>query len=402
MRLSQLLRVHLRLQVHCVVRVRQRRGGTIEVHLRRIGHRLLRCGRCGRKARFRSLMDARRWQDLPLLGHRLVIVYAPSRVACPKCGVRVERLPWATPWARVTRPLARVVARLTRKLCWKDVAEEHGLNRKTVVGVVRWAVAYGLKRRKLKRVRVLGVDEVSRRKGQKYFSLFYDLKREILLWIGEDRTEATTRAFFDWFGRRARSLRAVCLDMWAPYVSVIRERAPKAVLVFDRFHLIKHLNEAVDEVRRVMVRTLSGEARKTIKGSRYLWLTNPWNLRPEQQVRLRELVRQHLPITKAYLLKEAFRRFWAYRERGWAQRFLRSWFWMATHSRLAPMRDFAWLLRRHEAGLLAWIDLRISNGAVEGMNNKIKLVAKRAYGFRTSSHFKLAIYHCCAGLPLPT
>ena len=402
MRLTQLLRVHLRLQAHRVTCVRQRRGGALEVHVRRIGRRWLRCGRCGRKGPVRCQCDERRWRDVPLLGHPLVIVYAPSRVICPKCGVKRERLPWAIPRARVTRPLARAVARLTRKLSWTDVAEEFGLDWKTVVAVVRWAVAWGLQRRRLKRVRVLGVDEVSRRKGQKYFSLFYDLKREVLLWIGEDRTEATTRAFFDWFGRRARSLRAVCLDMWAPYVSVIRERAAKAVLVFDRFHLIKHLNEAVDEVRRAMVRELKGEARSEMKGTRYLWLTNPWNLRPEARGRLRELVRQHLPITKAYLLKEAFRRFWSYRERGWAQRFLRSWFWMATHSRLTPIRDFAWLVRRHEEGLLAWINLRISNGAVEGMNNKIKLVAKRAYGFRTSTHFKLAIYHCCADLPLPT
>jgi transposase len=374
----------------------------LEAHVERIGQRRLKCGRCGRKARVRSQMGERRWQDLRVLVHPLVIVYAPSRVSCPRCGVRMERVPWATPWARVTRPLGCLVAILARKLCWKDVAELCGLNWKTVVGVVRWAVDEGLKRRQLQPVRVLSVDEVSRRKGQKYFSLFYDLKRQVLLWIGEDRTEATTTAFFDWFGRRARSLRAVCLDMWAPYVSVIRERAAKAVLVFDRFHLIKHLNEAVDEVRRAMVRELKGEARDTIKGSRYLWLMNPWNLRPEAQDRLRDLVRQHLPITKAYLLKEAFRRFWSYRERGWAQRFLRSWFWMATHSRLTPMRNFAWLVRRHEEGLLAWIDLRISNGAVEGMNNKIKLVAKRAYGFRTSTHFKLAIYHCCANLPLPT
>jgi len=383
--------------------VQRRRGGVLEARVKRIGQRRLKCGRCGRKAAVRNQMRERRWQDLRVLTHPLVIVYAPSRVICPRCGVRVERLPWATPWARVTRPLGRLVALLARKLCWKDVAEHFGLNWKTVVGVVRWAVEEGLKRRQLKPVQVLGVDEVSRRKGHRYLSVFYDLKRKVLLWVGEDRTEATTHAFFDWLGwRRARGLRAVCLDMWAPYANVIRERAARAVLVFDRFHLVKHLNEAVDEVRRAMVRTLTGAARQDIKGTRYLWLKNPWNLKEAERPRLAALLRQNLPIVKAYLLKETFRDFWSHHVREEARKFLTHWFWMATHSRLQPLRDFAWLVRRHEDGLLAWIDLRISNGALEGMNNKIKAVAKRAYGFRTTAHFKLAIYHCCADLPLPS
>ena len=133
-----------------------------------------------------------------------------------------------------------------------------------------------------------------------------------------------------------------------------------------------------------------------------LWLKNPWNLREAERPRLAALLRQHLPIVKAYLLKESFRDFWSHRVRNTARRFLEHWFWMATHSRIKPLRDFAWLVRRHQDGILAWTGLRISNGALEGMNTKIQAVARRAFGFRTSSHFKLAIYHCCAGLPLPS
>jgi len=344
----------------------------------------------------------RRWQDLKVLTYSLVIVYAPWRVPCPRCGVRVERLPWATPWARVTRALARVVAIWARRLSWTDTALLWGVNWKTVVKIVRGAVAWGLRRRRLEPVSVLGMDEVSRAKGHKYFTIFYDLGRHLLLWVGEDRTEETATAFFDWLGEGVRHVKAACLDMWAPYVAAFKARAAQAVLVFDRFHLVRHLNEAVDEVRRAMVRDLTGEAKAEMKGTRYLWLKNPWNLRDAERPRLAALLRQHLPIVKAYLLKESFRDFWSHTIRSAAQRFLEHWFWMATHSRLKPLRDFAWLLRRHQDGILAWIGLRISNGALEGMNTKIQAVARRAFGFRTSSHFKLAIYHCCANLPLPS
>jgi len=231
----------------------------------------------------------RRWQDLKVLTYSLVIVYAPWRVPCPRCGVRVERLPWATPWARVTRALARVVAIWARRLSWTDTALLWGVNWKTVVKIVRGAVAWGLRRRRLEPVSVLGVDEVSRAKGHKYFTLFYDLSRRLLLWVGEDRTEATVQAFCDWLGDGLKQIRAVCLDMWAAYVAVLKERAAQALQVFDRFHLVRHLNEAVDEVRRAMVRDLTGEARAEMKGTRYLWLKNPWNLREAEPPRLAAL-----------------------------------------------------------------------------------------------------------------
>lgn len=403
MRLAYLLRSHLRLQAHRVVRVRRRRGGKLEARVERIGKRKLKCGQCGRRVGgTRGQSAERRWQDLKVLGIPLVIVYAPWRVDCPVCGVKRERVPWARKRARVTRPLGRAVAVWARRLSWTDTAALFGVNWKTVVKIVRQAVDFGLKRRRIAPVSVLGVDEVSRAKGHKYFTLFYDLKRGLLLWVGEDRTEATAKAFFDWFGEGVKHVTAACLDMWAPYVAAFKARAEKAVLVFDRFHLVRHLNEAVDEVRRAMVRELKGDERAEMKGTRYLWLKNPWNLKVAERPRLAALLRQHLPIVKAYLLKESFRDFWSHQVREEAGKFLKHWFWMATHSRLKPLREFAWRLRRHEEGILAWIDLRISNGAVEGMNTKIQSVARRAFGFRTSSHFKLAIYHCCADLPLPS
>lgn len=402
MRMETVIRKAHGMKAHRVVAVREVPGGLeAEVARRRNGR--LACGRCRRPARWAyDRGKPRRWRTRDVMGRALWLLYRPFRVLCRGCGVRVEAVPWAARFQRVTLLLARQILAFTREVSWRVVAKWLGLNWKTIAATVRWAVAEGLERRRLKPLRILGIDEVSRQKGHSYFTLFYDLERGELLWVSEGRKEEAVALFFAWLGlHRARALQAVVLDMWAPYRRVVEQRAPQAVIVFDRFHLIRHLNAAVDQVRRAMVRELEGAERRAIKGTRYLWLSNPWNLSDRRRMKLSELLRLNLPIVRAYLLKEAFQQFFAYRRRGWAARWLRDWFHWATHSRLAPLRRFAWLVRRHEAGILAWIDLRISNGALEGLNTKIKAVARRAYGFRNPVNHIAAIFHACGNLPDP-
>jgi transposase len=333
----------------------------------------------------------------------LVIAYTPRRVVCPACGVRVEQVPWADRWSRVTKSLARAVAELARRTDLSTVANQYALPWKTVASIIRRVVAWGLSRRRKRPLRVLGIDEVSRKKGHKYLTLAYDLERGELVWIGKDRTMATLNRFFDELGwRRSRKLQAVCMDMWAPYLDVVRDRAPQATVCFDRFHVVRHLNEAVDEVRRSMVRKLSGATRALVKGTRFVLLKNPWNLTPKQKASLSSLVRSNHPLSRAWYLKEDFQRFWDYVREGWARRHLDQWLWWASHSRLDPFKDFARMIRKHKAGILAWTRQRISNGALEGMNNKVKLVSHRSYGFRNDDRYIEAIYHNCGALPLPT
>ena len=174
----------------------------------------------------------------------LVLRYQPRRVQCRGCGVRVEDFPWAEPWARVTRALANAAASLTRELSWRGTARHFSLNWKTVAGIVQRAVAYGLRQRKRPPVHRIGIDEVSRRKGQVYLTVVYDLERRVLLWVGEDRTEEAVKKFFaqELGKRRCRTLQVVCMDMWAAYVNVVREHARQ--ILFARFHIVKHLQEA--------------------------------------------------------------------------------------------------------------------------------------------------------------
>ncbi|MEK7777656.1 MAG: ISL3 family transposase [Chloroflexota bacterium] len=402
MRMGILIRKTLKLQVHRVVGVRQGAKGVLEARLDRIRGRLLFCGNCGKKAKYRDRRPARRWRDLFVLTQPLVLVYRPCRVSCHTCGVRVEALGWALPRARVTLGLAHEVALWSRRLSWKDASDLFRINWKTVVAIVRHAVEWGLEHRVLKTVHEMGMDEVSRKKGHKYLTLFWDLRRKVLLWIGEDRTEATVEAFFEWFGkRRAKSLRAVCLDMWKPYLNVVRAKASQAVCVFDRFHLVRHLNEAVDKVRREIMAKANSPWGSRLKNTRYLWITNPWNLKQEKRLQLRALMNLNMPLARAYILKEAFHKFWDYTYKKAAENWLDLWTGAVFATRLKPLHKIARMVENHRQGILAWVDLRISNGVVEGMNNKIGLVKRRCYGLRKPEYQKLAIYHCCANLPLP-
>ena len=374
------------------------------VHIDRLGGRMLRCGVCRQRCRnVHSVRKAREWRDLSMRKLPLKLRYRPRRVECPRCGLRVEDFPWAEPWARVTTALSNAVARLARELSWQGTARQYGLNWKSVATIVKRAVQYGLRHRKRPPVHVIGIDEVSRRKGQVYLTVVYDLERRVLLWVGDERTEEAVKPFFtkEMGPRRCRTLQVVCMDMWAAYANLVREHAPNAQILFDRFHIVKHLNEAVDAVRRDLWRRLTAKERTTFKGTRWLLLKNPWNLTGNQKERLSTLVQWNTPLVRAWYLKEAFQLFWTYKQPWRAKQHLTKWINSAMRSKLQPFKKFAQMLRSHLDGILAWTKARVSNGAVEGMNNKIKSISHRSFGFRTAENFIAAIYHCCAQLPLP-
>lgn len=401
--LETFIRKQLRLKAHTVRKVEETDEFMI-VWIDRLGKRLLRCGVCRQRCReVHSVRKERDWRDLSLRKLPLKLRYRPRRVECPRCGVRVEDFPWAEAWARVTTALSNAVAVLARELSWQGTARQYGLNWKSVATIVKRAVQYGLRNRVRPAMHVIGIDEVSRRKGQIYLTVVYDLERRVLVWVGEDRTEEAVRKFFteEMGARRCATLQVVCMDMWAAYAKLVREHAPNAQILFDRFHIVKHLNEAVEEVRRSEMRRLSLKERVVFKRSRWLLLKNPWNLNPDQKERLSTLVRWNAPIVRAYYLKESFQLFWDYKQCKRAETHLQKWMTSAMRSRLDPFKRFVRMLRSHLDGVLPWTRIRLSNAAVEGMNNKIKSISHRSFGFRTAANFIAAIYHCCARLPLP-
>jgi transposase len=362
-----------------------------------------RCGACGEPAPFRDTRRTRRFRHVPLWGIPMTLRYVPRRVRCSRCdGVHVEAMPWVSGKQQLTRALMVTLATWARALPWQQVARLFRCSWGTVAAAVDEAVAYGLAHRDLQGLTHLGIDEISRKRGHVYATNIYDLARKRLVWSGEGRSQKTLEAFFAFLGpERTAALEGICCDMWQPYLDVIKARAPHAVLVFDKFHLVRHLMQAVDQVRRDEIREKGPAHKALMYKTRFIWLKNPWNLTAPQARRLGELERRNLKITRAYLLKELFRDFWTYHRVGWAKKYLTQWFWWATHSRLPPMRDFAWMLRRHEGDILNYFRLPIDNGTVEGLNNKAKLISHKAYGFRTAKNYIRNLYHCLGDLTLP-
>jgi transposase len=362
-----------------------------------------RCGRCGQTGKYRDKRPERQFRHVPLWGMPVFLIYSPRRVMCKHCGgICVERIPWAAGKRRFTDAFAYYLANWARLLPWIEVARLYQCSWGTVAAAVDFVVTYGLEHRNLSGITHIGIDEIARRKGHKYLTNVYDLKTKKLIWSGEGRSEQTLRQFFEYIGPDiAKGLQGICCDMWMPYIKVIEEKAPDALLVFDKFHIVRHLMTAVDQVRRDEVKEKGKEHKQLIKHSRYIWLKNPWNLTEKQKVKLGSLEKLNLKINRAYLLKESFRNLWSYKTVGWASKYLKQWFWWATHCRLDPIRKFAWMIRRHEENILSYFKLPINNASVEGLNNKAKIISRRAYGFRSIRNHILNLYHCLADLPWP-
>lgn len=401
MLVEKIVRETLGLKDHRVVSVEQEAGG-LTVWIDRKKRRHAPCSGCGVRGVVRDRLNSRGWRHVPLWGLPVVLRYTPRRVRCAECGIRVEAIPWSRGKSPLSEALVVVLATWTRLLAWDVVARLFGVSWSTVRAAVARAVDVGLAQRDTTAVLYIGIDEISRKHGHVYHTQVYDLAEQRLLWSGEGRKEETLRRFFtEWGTARIACLRGICCDMWAPYIDVIREAAPQTTIVFDKFHLVRHLLNAVNDVRKAEARELRQSNPELLKGTRYLWLKNPWNLTDRQRERLGFLERLNLKVNRAYLLKEAFRRLWSYTTRGWAKRYLQQWFWWATHSRLKPLRDFAWLLRRHADGVLAWFDVPLDNGATEAMNNNAKSISHRAHGYRTAATFTLSLLHCLGKLDLP-
>jgi len=399
--IESLVRTTLGVKDHKVVSVA---GDTtnLVVRLDRKLERKLTCSCCGGRARVYDTLKEREWRHVPLWGIPVRVIYRPRRVNCPRCGKKVERVPWGLGKCRLTLPLIILLATWSRLLAIDVVAGLFEVSWSTVGSAVKGAVAYGLEHRDTSGVLHIGIDEISRKKGHGYHTQIYDLVNRRLLWSGEGRKAETLERFFaEWGADRSRGIKAICCDMWAPYVEVIKAQAPAAVLAFDKFHLIRHLHRAVDNVRKEEAVELKKKNPELLKGTKYIWLKNPWNLTPKQKQRLGYLEKLNLKVNRAYLLKESFRDLWSYRRKGMAKRYLHKWFWWATHSRLEPMRDFAWLLRRHSEDVLNWFKVPINNGTVEAMNNNAKAISHRARGYRSEKWFSLILLHCMGQLPMP-
>jgi transposase len=379
----------------------------IEVAVRAHGRSRPICDGCGRRGPGYDTLPARRFEFVPLWGIAVFLIYPRRRVDCAGCGVRAERLPWADGKHHLTTAYAVFLARWARRLSWREVAGIFRTSWESVFRSVAWVVEYGLKQRDLSGITAIGVDEVQFKKGHRYLTLVYQIDGACrrLLWIGQQRTARTLLRFFRMLGReRTAALQFICSDMWQPYLKVIRKKAGHALHILDRFHIVARLNKAVDEVRAAEAKQLAQQGYEPmLKHSRWCFLKRQENLSDPQRRRLNDLLQYGLKTVRAYLLKESFQGLWEYTSYHWAGCFLDGWLKRAMRSRLEPIKKVARSIRRHDVLILNWFAAKkqFSAGIVEGLNYRVKLTIRKAYGFKTLDAAEIALYHALGQLPEP-
>jgi transposase len=371
-----------------------------------------RCSHCQQPAPGYDRLPQRRWLFVPLWNIPTYFCYAPRRVKCAEHGVVVEHIPWSDGKRPVTRAMMGFLARWARRLSWRETARSFDTSWEAVYRSVEWFVEWGLQHRQLREVASIGVDEIHWGRGKRadnFLTVIYQIDAYCrrLLWVGRRRSQTTLRRGLKALGPEVvNGLRFACSDMWQPYLQVIAAQAGQALHVLDRFHITSHLNQAVDQVRRTestRLRSKSKEAGQQLKHMRWPLLRRASRVRGRARQKLNALLASKLATARAWELKETFSHFWHYRSVIWAGAFLDYWCYRAMRSRLEPMKKVARMLRTHEPLILNWFRAKgeISSGAVEGLNNKIRVVTRRSYGFRTYKAMEIALYHNLGRLPEP-
>lgn len=365
------------------------------------------CSKCHRPCSGYDQMKKRHFWFVPLWGYKVQLLYGPRRVQCPVDGVTIESMPWAAGKSPITKAFSHFLATWAKKLSWKEVAESFGVSWDLVYSAVQWVVDYGLKHRNLDGIKAIGIDEILFQRGYKFVTLVYEISEgtKRLLWVGRERKCKTLLGFFRMLGQaRYACIEVVSCDMWQPFLKVIRKKIPSAIQILDRFHIMKKFNDAIEETRREEVKTLANQGKPDLlTNARWALLKKDENLTEKQSFKLKDLVAANLKSFKVRLLRDQFQKFWTYQKAGWAKPFLERWCFVAMRSQIEPVKKVAKMLRNHETEILNWFKVypRVSNGVVEGFNNKIKLVMRKAYGYRTFHVFETALYHTMGNLPEP-
>ncbi len=335
-------------------------------------------------------------RDLSCGDTRVYLDIEVRRVHCPQCGaVKRERLEFLADNPLYTKRFAYFVGRRCRASPIRDVARELALDWHTVKELDKQYMRAQLARAGNPAPRVIGVDEVSVRKGHVYRIVVSDLLRGRALWFGGvDRSEASMAEFYAWLGeKKARRIRLAVMDMWKPFRKATEKAAPQAAILFDKFHVLRHLGDALDQVRKSEYARLAGRDRRFIKGSKYTLLSHRENLSTEGRAALKTLLAANRRLNTAYLLKESFGQLWGYRREGWARRFFEHWRASLKWQRLPSYQKFAAMVERHWEGIAAYCkpENKVALGFVEGLNNKIRVIQRRAYGLRDEEYLRLKI-----------
>ena len=330
---------------------------------------------------------------------RIYLEVEVRRVLCRRCGkVKQEKFPWLADNPFYTKRFAWYVGRRCRETTVKDMARELRLDWKTVKALDKEYMREQLRRTGTPGPKAIGIDEISIRKGHTYRIVVSDLVRKRPIWFGGvDRSCESMDMFYQWLEpKKSAKIELAVMDMWRAFEKSTMKNAPKAAILYDKFHVIRHLGKALDTVRKQEYRRLAGKDRSFIKGQKYTLLSNRENLGLDGRRALKKLLKANRRLNTAYLLKESFGQLWDYRTEGWARRFFDNWKESLKWQRLKPYKEFAEMVERHWDGIAAYCkaENKVSLGFVEGLNNKIRVIQRRTYGLRDEEYLRLKILTC--------
>lgn len=346
------------------------------------------CGVSGCKAHDTQRKE---WRHLNFFQHETYIRARVPRAGCSDCGPRVVEVPWARLGSGFTLLFEALIMTLAKQMPVNAIGHLVNEHDTRIWRVLNHYVDQARQQVDMSDVRRVGVDETSRRKRHKYVTVFVDLDRSRVLYATKGKGASEIESFtqdLEAHGGDPSAIEEVCSDMSPSFISGIQKHLPEAELTFDKFHVMKILNEAVDTVR-----IEEAKQRPELKGSRYLWLTNPNNLKSIQRAQLEPLrmKKMNLKTARAYHIRLNFQEFWN-QPADEAEGFLKRWYFWATHSRLEPIKEAAYTIKRHWNGVLRWFTSRINNGILEGINSLIQAAKARARGYRSAQNFITMIY----------
>lgn len=361
------------------------------------------CPECGAVCPLHDHQPERTWRHLDTCQYQTLLHAELPRTRCEAHGVRVVQIPWAEPYGRFTALFERLVIDWLKTASQQAVADRVGLSWDQVHWIMERAVKRGLARREAEPIRHIGVDEKSFRKRHRYVTVVSDIDRGRVLYVAEDRKQTSLDGFWPTLNKeQLASIEGVAMDMWEPYLNSTKEHLPEAdeKIVFDKFHVSKHLGDAVDKVRRGENKELREAGDDRLVGTKYAWLKGRDKFDQKGWRTFCRLRRSNLRTSRAWAMREQAMKLWDYSYRGAAENHFRWWYRWATHSRLKPMIEKAKMLKTHLKNILTYLRHPITNALSESLNSKIEWVKYTARGFRNRENFKTAIYFHCGGLDL--
>ncbi len=362
------------------------------------------CPYCKRRGRIvRTMPEFREWRDIPICGWSVLFLYRPREIICPTHGRVQEDIPWAESYAHVTYRYEYAMLTYCQLMTQKAAAKLLHIPKSTLSDQLHRTISRIRDGHRIRGLKSIGIDEISYCKGHKYATIVYDLDRSCVVWVGKGKGRETIDQFFNTMlsDYQKRQIKWASCDMSATYIGAIEDHCPNATLVLDRFHIVKALNGAVDEVRKEQWRKASGDKRKALKGLRWLLFKHSSHRSKKDSRILNTLSKGNRRIHRAWVLKDEFEQFWEYKVPWAAERFLKRWTTTALKSRLEPIRDFVKMLRKHMHRIISFIGSRLTNAVAEGLNRVIKIVKNRASGFRSLPAFTDMIFLTVGDLDIP-